>query len=122
MERLKRDHRREKRIDIEILIDAYDEEERAMGWYYYLADSLEFPFEATCLNEHPKSPLKKGDSVEVVGMAKENKCLREMYVAIQWDEQDLTIPLAQLQNTDGDGGTREALEDWHYWVGRGYGF
>ena len=122
MERLKRDHRREKRIDMEILIDAYDEEERAMGWYYYLDDTMEFPFQANCQSEHPKSPLKKDETVEVVGMAKENKCLREMFVEIQRNDESLTVPLAQLQSLNGDEQTREALEDWHYWIGRGYGF
>ena len=107
---------------MEILIDAYDEEERAMGWYYYLDDSLAFPFEATCLSEHPKSPLKKEDTVEVVGMAKENRCLREMYVEIQQGDKTQVVPLAQLQSLNGNAQTREALEDWHYWVGRGYGF
>ncbi|PID56243.1 calcium-binding protein [candidate division KSB3 bacterium] len=123
MERLKRDHRREKRIDLEILIDACDEEERAMGWYYYLDGSLTFPFEAICLREHPKSPLQKGDAVRVTGMADEHKCLREIYVQVeQGDEDSLFVPLAQLRSTNPDAQTREALEDWHYWIGRGYGF
>lgn len=35
---------RENRIDYEIVVDAYDESERAMGWYYYLQDKIIFPF------------------------------------------------------------------------------
>ena len=35
---VKKDGVREERINMEIVVDAYDEEERAMGWYYYLAD------------------------------------------------------------------------------------
>ncbi|MFZ1061286.1 MAG: calcium-binding protein [Candidatus Rokuibacteriota bacterium] len=34
---------------MEIVVDAYDEQERAMGWYYYLQDQLRFPFTATCI-------------------------------------------------------------------------
>ena len=30
------DERREERIEMEIIVDAYNEEEQAMGWYYYL--------------------------------------------------------------------------------------
>jgi len=30
------DPEREKRIDMEIVVDAYNQQERAMGWYYYL--------------------------------------------------------------------------------------
>ncbi len=31
---------RERRIAMEIVVDAYDEQERALGWYYYLEDKL----------------------------------------------------------------------------------
>jgi hypothetical protein len=31
----KRDEAREERISMEIVVDAYNEVERAMGWYYY---------------------------------------------------------------------------------------
>ena len=35
---------REERILMEVVFDAYGTEERAMGWYYYLADKILFPF------------------------------------------------------------------------------
>ncbi len=122
MKRLKRDEHREERIDAEILADAYDEEERAMGWYYYLADTLTFPFTAKCVQIHHKSPLEEEDTVEVTAMAPEDTCMREMFVTVQWDGQDTSVPLAQLQGIALDEDTQEALDDWHYWVGRGYGF
>ena len=34
----KKDNRREHRINMEIIVDAYDEHERAMGWYCYLEE------------------------------------------------------------------------------------
>jgi len=40
----KRDETREERISMEIVVDAYNEQERAMGWYCYLEDTLSFPF------------------------------------------------------------------------------
>jgi hypothetical protein len=39
-----RDEGREERISTEVVVDAYDESERAMGWYYYLEDRLNFSF------------------------------------------------------------------------------
>jgi Calcium binding len=30
---VKKDDAREHRIDMEVIVDAYDEQERAMGWY-----------------------------------------------------------------------------------------
>jgi hypothetical protein len=44
MTKQEKDPIREKRIDYEIVVDAYDAEERAIGWYYYLADKISFPF------------------------------------------------------------------------------
>jgi hypothetical protein len=49
MAKRKIDEAREKRIDDEIIVDCYDETERAMGWYCYLEDRLEFPFRAQCI-------------------------------------------------------------------------
>ena len=122
MNRLRQDKHREERIDMEIIVDAYDEEGRAMGWYYYLADTINFPFNAKCIHECHKSPLEEEDTVEVLGMARENKCLREMFVEVQFNGDNLAVPLSQLQGVAVDDQTQEAIEDWHYWVGRGYGF
>lgn len=122
MKRLRREDHREERIDAEILVDAYDEEERAMGWYYYLAETMTFPFQAKCIQANHKSPLEEDETVDVIGMAAEDKCLREVFVDVQWDGQDTSVPLAQLKGIGLDEDTQEALDDWHYWVGRGYGF
>jgi len=32
------------------------------------------------------------------------------------------VPLAQIAVVEADDATQEAVEDWHYWVNRGYGF
>lgn len=61
MERVKEDKEREGRIEMEIVVDAYDEEERAMGWYYYLEDQMRFPFNERCSTERRISPLKIDD-------------------------------------------------------------
>lgn len=122
MKRVKRDDHREERIDMEILVDAYTEEERAMGWYYYLADTVTFPFKAQCIQEHHKSPLEEQEIVEVLDLSPENTCLREVYVDVQGNGQQFSVPLAQLKAISVDEDTQEALDDWHYWVGRGYGF
>ena len=69
-----------------------------------------------------KHALKEGDEVQVSGLAPESKCLREIYVEAEWDGKDITVPLVQLQGIEADGQTQQAVDDWHYWVGRGYGF
>ena len=119
----KRDEEREQRISMEIVVDAYNEEERAMGWYCYLEEKLTFPFLTRCINERAISPLRVGDEVEVVGMAPEDECEREMFVeAPREDKRTLAVPLSQLKVVHGDKETRQAVEDWHYWVEMGYEF
>ena len=118
-----RDEAREERITMEIVVDAYGEDERAMGWFAYLEDTLQFPFLTRCIKVRATSPLRVGDEVEVVGMAPEDECGREMFVEIPWDhKRTLAVPLSQLEVVHADEETRRAVEDWHYWVGMGYGF
>ncbi|MGO9471678.1 MAG: calcium-binding protein [Isosphaeraceae bacterium] len=119
----KRDEEREERIEMEIVVDAHDEEERAMGWHCYLEDTLHFPFLTRCISERAISPLRVGDEVEVVGMAPGNECEREMFVETPWEhKRNLAVPLSQLNVVHGDDETRQAVEDWHYWVEMGYEF
>lgn len=115
-----RDEERERRIEIEIIVDAYGPEEQALGWYYWLEGQLQFPFPARCIAERRISPLRKGEVVEVTGMAGEDDCEHEMFVLISWQDRTLGVPLAQLEGVDVDDQTREAINDWHYWVERGY--
>lgn len=107
---------------MEVVVDAYNEVERAMGWYYYLESKLHFPARARCVTQRSISPLTKGEEVEVVGMATEDECEKEMLVSIKWQKRILAVPLSQLEALEVDDGTREAIEDWHYWVKRGYEF
>ncbi len=119
----KKDPKREERILDEIIVDANGPEEQAMGWYYYLEDKLRFPFTATCIAERAISPLLKGDEVQIVGMAPGEECEHEMFVETPWERRTLAIPLAQIKPIpQTDAATKEAIEDWHYWVKQGYEF
>ena len=113
---------REDRIQMEIIVDAYGPEEQAMGWYYYLEDKLAFPFRAKCVAERRISPLREGDKVEVTGMAPESDCQHEMFVLLQWEGRTLGVPLSQLKGIGVEQDTKQAIEDWHYWVQQGYEF
>src|SRR6266849_4723784 len=113
---------REYRINMEIVVDAYGPEEQAMGWYSYLDDILKFPFSARCIAQRTISPLEPGDEVEVVGMAPAEECEHEMFVLIQWKSRQLAVPLMQLEGIGVDAETQQAIEDWRYWMDRGYEF
>jgi len=50
---------------MEIIVDAYDEIERVMGWYYYPDEKLYFPFKVKCIAKRRTSPLAEGEIVKV---------------------------------------------------------
>jgi hypothetical protein len=121
------DESRENRIKTEILADAEDKEDRAMGWYYYLDDTLNFPFNAKWTKKgRGKSASPQEKEIEVLSMASEDECLRDMIVEVVEkdgsDEDVFTAKLSELKEIDGDEETKEAFDDWLYWLARGYKF
>ncbi len=113
---------REDRIHNEAIVDAYGPEEKAMSWYYYLENKIRFPFQAKCVVSNLVSPLRKGETVEVRRLAKDDACSTDILVLIQWQGRNMAAPLSQLAPVDADEPTAEAIGDWHYWVARGYLF
>ena len=105
---------------MEAVVDAYGSGERAMGWYYYLNNKVTFPLKARCRSVRSISILKAGEQVEVLGMAPEEECETEMFVWIERPGSRVAVPLAQLRPLSKDRDTKEAIEDWLYWVDRGY--
>ncbi|WP_076792231.1 calcium-binding protein [Chlorobium sp. KB01] len=120
MIRVEKDDIRENRIAFEAIVDAYDQEEQAMGWYYYLDDKISWPFKANCITTRTSSPLEEGEEVDVVGMSSADECEHEMFVTVKWHGRELGVPLAQVSVVEANEATHEAVEDWHYWVNRGY--
>jgi Calcium binding len=113
---------RERRILQEIVADAHDDDERAMGWFGYLEERLRFPFTARCILKRAISPLRVGDEVEVISVAPDEECQREVFVMIHWERNGLGVPLSQLKPVAADEETVRAVADWHYWTARGYRF
>lgn len=120
MKRILEQPARENRIDFEIVVDAYDQVERAMGWYCYLQDQLQVPFKATCLSARSMSPLVVSVEVEVVGLASEDDCMSEIFVLVRFAKSRLAVPLEQLACHALNKQTCQAVADWHYWVACGY--
>ena len=113
MKRPKRDPIREDRIYNEAIVDARPEEQ-AMSWYYYLEAKITFPFRAKCVAASAVSPLRKGETVEVLRMAAEDACEHDMLVQIAWQRRKLAVPLTQLDAIDPNESTQQAIRDWHY--------
>ena len=107
---------------MDVVVDAYGEEERAMGWYYYLSENLGFPFSARCGEKRSANTIKKGDTLEVLDMADDDICKLEMLVSVDWRGEKINIPLAQIFPESDDPDTVQAVEDWLYWCERNYQF
>ena len=109
MAKAKLNAEREHRIEMEVVVDAYTEEERALSWYYYLEQQLSFPFEANVRKAMASSPLTTGEHVSVIGLAHEDLCRVGIFVWVRWGERDVVAPLAQIVPLSGDKPTRVAV-------------
>jgi len=107
---------------MEAVVDAHDEDERAVGWSSYLEDRISFPFLGRCIVRRRTNTVKKGETVQVIGIANPEECAIEIFVTTTWNGEELDLPLSQIFPEDVDEESEEAIGDWHYWVGRGYVF
>lgn len=60
--------------------------------------------------------------MEVLGTSPAEECEREIFVDIKWNDRKLAVPLSQLEGIDTNEQTKQVIEDWRYWVKRGYEF
>ena len=109
-----KDEERKNRIYFEIIVDAHNEEEQKMGWFYYMQDSLNFPFQA-------EVPIKKRkgekviQKVEVLELTSDEDFGSDMKVEVSYNEDIFEVPLLSLTNIVADESTVQAIEDWKYW-------
>ena len=113
-----RDEKRDERIEMGIIIDAYTQDEQAMRWHIYLDETIDVPFEARCIEEQEVSPLEEGKTVRVVGKPPSEPSLHQQFVTIEWMDREFGVPLSQLEPVDASDATEQAVSDWHYWLDR----
>ncbi len=114
MTKVELDPKREDRIENEVIVDCDYAEQYPLCWYYYLQNKCTFPFKAF---------FEKKQVVEITGMAEEEDCEKEMFMYAKFEDDELPISLFDLKPVaDTDNGTKEAIEDWYYWINRGYQF
>ena|SRR5712691_8441039 len=106
----------DRRLSFEIIPDAQDAEEQALGWFSYLEEHLQFPFRAECVAERATSPLRVGQEVGVVGLPPDDVRRHEMFVNIRWQDRLLAVPLSQLDGVATDDETEQAIRDWHTYI------
>ena len=108
------DPERDHRIDYEVIVDAYGDEEVNMGWYYYFAETLQFPFDAVV-----KLPLRGGKTeekkVKIVEVEKkEDKRIRLGITEGSSQRLQFISPetIVSVKTSDEN---LEVLNDWLYW-------
>ncbi len=105
------------KIEDEIIVDAYDDIEVSMGWYYTFDEQLTFPFMAT-------AQLKKKDGsveskqVKVVGLHSKEEGFTDHDFQFTIEQNDYLVPIAYsaLSNIVADDQTLEMFQIWNYWV------
>jgi hypothetical protein len=63
--------------------------------------------------------VRRGEAVEVTGIAPEEDCEHDLLVDVQWPGRSLAMPLSQLEGVAVDEAANEAIGDRRYWVARG---
>ncbi len=104
----------ENRIQNEIVVDAYDDGEVKMGWYYYMEEKLNFPFTATVEIEK-RGGGKEIKNVEVLKLTGDEVFGEDMTVGVAFGDYIHSVPLLSLKGIKADEGTLEAVGDWRYW-------
>ncbi|MDZ7879496.1 MAG: calcium-binding protein [Saprospiraceae bacterium] len=115
MARIK-DEEREHRIHYEIIVDAYDEYEQAMGWYYHFAEKLKFPIKAV-INlplRGGKTEKKTVEIVEVDPKSETNLNLR-LGIVEGTSKRVQYISPEQIESVQTTDENVDVLNDWLYW-------
>ncbi len=109
----------ERRIDDEIIVDAYNNDEVTTAWYYHLEEALNFPFTAMVLT-HRSGNASHLHQVKLIGMAPIDRCgYWQMWVVGKLallSELPLHFFLSDVSQIEPNQERMEALTAWLYWM------
>lgn len=108
-------------IGSEIVVDANDDDEVFMGWYYFMAESLEFPFQAIATIKKRNGTTEER-TVEVVEDATNGdrfKC-QAYYVNVDYEGVLMKVEIADLKPINASAETLKAITVWKYWKEKEY--
>jgi len=105
-------------IMMEIVVEAKDEDEIIMGWFHYMADELEFPFEAAIEIKNRRGE-KTVIQVDVLDLSDSNQNATSAAVMLDISEKGsekvMDVSISKLQNVKGSESTQNAVAIWKYW-------
>ena len=108
-------------IGEEITVDANDDDEVYMGWYYFMSESLEFPFKAVATIKKRNGTTEER-TVEIVEDATDGdrfKC-QAYYVNVDYEGVLMKLEIADLKPINASEETLKAMTVWKYWKDKGY--
>ena len=108
-------------IDFEIVVDANGDDEVYMGWYYFMVETLEFPFKAIATIKKRNGTIEER-TVEVVEDATDGdrfKC-QAYYVNVDYEGVLMKVEIADLKPINASEETLKAMTVWKYWKEKGY--
>ena len=114
-----KDKERDHRIHYEIIVDAYDEYEQAMSWYYHMEENLEFPMKAKV-----KLRLRGGKTeekaVQIVEVDPKSETSLTLRLGITEGKSDRVqyISPEDIVSINTSDENLEILNDWLYWNGQ----
>ena len=105
------------KIDYEIVVDAYDDYEVSMGWYYTFDEELEFPFAATA-EFNKRDGTIEFKQVTIVGLDADEESFRGSDFKLEMADGEYIKPIAysKLSKIDASEQTMELFQCWDYWV------
>ncbi len=105
-------------IMMEIVVDAKDDDEVIMGWFHYMADELEFPFEAEMESKNRRGE-KSVIQVDVLDLSDRNQNPTSPEVILEVSEKGserlMDVGVSKLQNVKGSESTENAVAIWKHW-------
>ena len=106
------------KIDYEIIVDCYDEEEIKTGWFYFFNDEIEYPFEAE-MEIKDRKGNKKMTAIDVIGVESNDGGFGGSEIRFEvrpkGSEIIMEANISKLKNIKGNKTAKEAFEIWRFW-------
>ena len=104
-------------IDMEIIVDCYDEYEQASGWHHYMMEALDFPFQATLRQKNAPHASRAEHVFEIFELEEFESIDDGLWVLARNPEGDVeSLELKSIWPTS-PGTTRiTAIEAWRHWL------
>ncbi|MFK7949470.1 MAG: calcium-binding protein [Saprospiraceae bacterium] len=105
---------RKDKIYSEIVVDAYDEQEINLSWYYYFEENLEFPISAVAKLKKRNGQYENVEVMLVEVASEADKDLRFGFVLTM---KGYVFPInpKDIVSVDTTEEQQEMLNDWLFW-------